>query len=101
MTSMLLFHRTIGKGNHMSAEYEIGQKVVIKPVSEQSLSTRDSDVYKYAGLTGEIINYYWLRPPAGEVFYLYTVRIDSSNKEIVLYEDEIEIVRSAKSRRRR
>ena len=80
----------------MPLEYEVGQKVVIKPVSEQSLSSRDSALRQYAGLIGEIANYHWIRPPIGEVFYLYTVRIGTNNKEIVLYEDEIERVRSTK-----
>ena len=84
---------TIGKVNLMQAKYEIGQKVVIRPVSKQSLSSRDSDVHNYAGLTGEIANYYWIEPPAGEVFYLYGVRIGNGYKEIVLYEDEIERVK--------
>ncbi len=100
MTTVVIIHHTIGKGNSMPAKYGIGQKVAIKPVSEQSLSTRDSDLCQYVGLTGEVTNYYWMRPPTGEVFYLYTVRIGSSNKEIVFYEDEIEHVQSTKSSRR-
>ena len=80
----------------MTARYEIGQKVKIFQVSEQSLSVRGSDLLQYAGLTGEITNYHWIRPPTGEVFYLYNVRIGSSNKDIVLYEDEIELVPSTK-----
>ena len=76
----------------MSAEYEIGQKVAITPVGEQSFSPRGSDLREYGGLTGEITDYYWIRPPAGEVFYLYTVRIGDSNKEVVLYEDELKRV---------
>ena len=88
-----IIHGTIGKVNLMPAKYEIGQKVVVTPVSKPGLSSRDSDVNKYAGLTGEIANYYWIRPPAGEVFYLYSVRIGNGYKEIVLYEDEIERVK--------
>ena len=84
----------------MPAKYEIGQKVTIKPVSEQSLSTRDYILRKSAGLTGKITDYYWIRPPTGEVFYLYNVRIGSSNKDIVLYEDEIELVTSTKPNHR-
>ena len=84
----------------MPTKYEIGQKVTVTPVSEKSLSPRDSDLRQYAGLTGEITNYYWLRPPAGEAFYLYTVRISTINKDIVLYEDEIALVRSTKSSHR-
>ncbi len=90
MTTVAIIHHTIGKGNSMPAKYGIGQKVAIKPVSEQSVSTRDSILRKSAGLTCEITDYYWIRPPTGEAFYLYTVRIGSSNKDIVLYEDEIE-----------
>ena len=84
----------------MPAEYEIGQKVIIMPVSEQGLSTRDSDLQQYAGMTGEITNYYWTRPPTGEVFYLYTVRIGAGNKDIVLYGDEMKPLQTAKSSRR-
>ena len=73
----------------MTAKYETGQKVTIRPVSEQSFSTRDSDLRHYIGMTGEITNYYWIRPPTGEDFYLYTVKFDTSNKEVVLYEDEL------------
>ena len=84
----------------MPAKYEIGQQVIVTPVSEQDLSTRDSDLQQYAGMTGEITNYYWTRPPTGEVFYLYTVRIGAGNKDIVLYEDEIQRVQTAKPSRR-
>jgi len=100
VTTGATIRHTIGKVNPMPAEYEIGQKVTITPVSKQSLSTRDSDLHQHAGLTGEIINYYWIRPPTGEVFYLYTVRIGTSNKEIVLHEDEIERMQSTKPSRR-
>ena len=90
MPAGVIIHRTIGKDNLMSAKYEVGQKVTIKPRSEQGPSSRDSDVLQYVGLTGEITNYYWMRPSTGEVFYLYTIQIGSIKKEIVLYEDEIE-----------
>ena len=83
----------------MSAEYEIGQKVTITSVSEKSLSPRDSDLRQYAGLTGEITDYYWIQPPTGEVFSLYTVRVSTSNKEIVLYGDEIVSVQSTQQSR--
>lgn len=74
----------------MQARYSIGQKVTIRPVTEQSLSARDSTVRKYTGLTGEITNYHWITPPTGEFFCLYTVRVAPSNADIVLYEDEME-----------
>jgi hypothetical protein len=73
----------------MSASYEIGQEVLIKPVVQQGPSLRESTTLPYAGKTGMISNYYWIAPPDGQVFYLYTVRVGDSNREIVLYEDEI------------
>ena len=83
----------------MLAEYEIGQKITITPVNKKSLSPRDSDLNQYAGLTGEIINYHWIRPPTSEVFYIYTVRVSTSNREIVLYGDEIIPIRSTQQSR--
>jgi len=72
----------------MPASYEVGQEVQIKPVVERGPSLRDVTV-PYVGKTGIVSNYYWIAPPSGEIFYLYTVRINHSNKEIVVYEDEI------------
>jgi hypothetical protein len=86
---MSIIHRTISRSKNVPASYEIGQEVIIKPVSEQSLSLRDTSILPYAGQTGTISNYHWIAPPTGAVFYLYTVRIGNSNREIVLYEDEI------------
>jgi hypothetical protein len=73
----------------MPAAYEVGQKVMIKLVSDQGLSVRASALQPYIGQTGTIIDYYWIEPPTGDVFYLYTIRISDSEKEIVLYEDEL------------
>ena len=88
----IIIHHTGDKVNPMPAKYEIGQKIAITPLSRDSASPRDSDLQNYAGMTGEITNYYWIRPPAGDVFFLYTVRIGTEYKDIVLYEDEIERV---------
>ncbi len=74
----------------MASKYEIGHKVRIKPVNDQTLSLRDCGIEPYAGQTGEITDYYWISPNVGEVFYIYTVRIGTGNKEVVLYEDELE-----------
>lgn len=74
----------------MAPVYGIGQKVIIKPVNSQSLSPRDSTIEPYVGQIGEVAAYYWISPPAGEVFYIYTVRVGASDEEIVLHEDEIE-----------
>ncbi len=81
--------------------YEIGQEIRIRPVVEQGPSLRESELSPYVGLTGKISNYHWITPPAGEIFYLYTVRVDGSNKELVLYEDEItSIAKTGQSKRK-
>ena len=82
----------------MPAIYDIGQEVLIRPVTEPGLSVREAALSPYAGMTGKVTNYYWIRPPTGKVFYLYTVQVGDSNKEIVLYEDEITYRTRAKSR---
>jgi len=74
----------------MEPKYKIGQKVIIKPVKNQSQSARDSDIGHYAGQRGTVTNYYWMSPIKGEVFYTYTVQFGTGQKEIVLHEDEIE-----------
>ncbi len=74
----------------MSARYQVGQKIRIKPADTQQLSPRDSDIELYAGQIGEVTDYYWMSPRVSEIFYIYTIRVESHNKEIVLHEDEIE-----------
>ena len=74
----------------MVPKYEIGQKVIVRPVSEQPLSLRDSDIESYMGQIGEVSNYYWISPRTGKVFFIYTVRVGTEFKEIVLHEDELE-----------
>jgi hypothetical protein len=71
----------------MPAAYIVGQEVIIKPVKEKGLSVREAALNKYAGTVGTIVDFHWMRPPAGNAFYLYTVQ--TGDKEIVLYEDEI------------
>ncbi len=73
----------------MNPRYKIGQKVVIRPVS-QALSPRDCAIESYVGQIGQVTEYHWISPYAGEVFYIYTVRVGADNKKIVLHEDEIE-----------
>ncbi len=73
----------------MAAKYKIGQRVVVKPVSGENLSPRDSDISQYAGQKGEVTDLYSLSPPGSKVFYLYTVRLEIGGKNIVLHEDEI------------
>ena len=74
----------------MEPKYQLGQRVIIEPVKSQSSSARDSDIEKYAGQSGIVTDFYWIRPSGGEVFYIYTVKIGDSEEETVLHEDEIE-----------
>ena len=75
----------------MSLKYEIGQKVIIRPVQAQQISPRDADLEPYTGGIGKVTDYYWIRPNSGQVFYIYTVQMEIDNKEIVLHEDEIHL----------
>ncbi|MFC1971869.1 hypothetical protein ACFLVE_00480 [Chloroflexota bacterium] len=77
----------------MDPKCKIGQKVIIRPVSEQSAPPRDSTIEPYAGQVGEVTDCYWLSPQAGIVFYLYTVRVGKDRGEIALHEDEVEPLR--------
>ncbi|MFC2007243.1 hypothetical protein ACFLVB_01415 [Chloroflexota bacterium] len=77
----------------MTAEYEKGQKVEVKPLGGQSMSIRDSELRQYVGLIGEIVDYFWISPPTGEDFYLYTVKFGTSNERVVLYADELSLVK--------
>ena len=69
--------------------YQAGQKVIVKLPQGQSRTSRDSTLEPYAGQTGEVIDYYWISPRFGEIFYIYRVRMAVDNKEIILHEDEI------------
>jgi ribosomal protein L21E len=74
----------------MAAKYDIGQKVIIKPPSNR-LSPRDSALRRYLGQSGEVMNYYWISLGRGaNAFYIYTVRVEDDQKEVVLHEDELE-----------
>ena len=74
----------------MDSKYKIGQKVLIKSVSNQAPSLRDCTIDPYVGQIGQVTDYYWISPITGKVFYIYTVRVGAKNKEIVLHEDELE-----------
>ncbi len=78
------------KDNAVKPKYMVGQKVIIRPASEKSLTERENDISRYAGQVGEVSNYYWMNPPSGQVFYIYNVRVGINRKEIAVYEDEIE-----------
>ena len=73
----------------MEPKYTIGQRVIAKVIKNQALSVRDSGVEQYAGQSGIVTDYYWIRPDAGEVFFIYTVKMGDGQEEIVLYEDEM------------
>ena len=62
----------------MESKYKLGQRVIIKPVQSQSSSARDSDIEQYAGQSGVVTDFYWIRPSGGEVFYVYTVKMVDS-----------------------
>lgn len=73
--------------------YSKGQKVIIKPVDEKSVTQRESSVNEYAGQVGQVSNYYWISPRNEQIFYIYKVQVGKNNKkEIVVYEDELEPV---------
>jgi len=74
----------------MEPTYKLGQEVIIKLVKDQTLSARESDIGQYTDQRGIVTDYYWIRPNTGRFFYLYTVKIRDSEKEIVLHEDEME-----------
>jgi len=77
----------------MTAKYEKGQKVIITPAENQHLSPRDSDIRAYAGRSGRVTDYYWMDTGRGETFYIYTVRLEADDKDIVLHEDEMQAYR--------
>ena len=72
----------------MAPKYEIGQKVTVIPAKNQHLSPRDTGLEPYAGQSGKVTDYHWISRGA-EVFYIYTVQIDTDNTEVVLHEDEL------------
>lgn len=74
----------------MVPKYRTGSKIIIKAVKDEAASARDSDIARYSGQTGTVTNYHWISPMPGTVFYIYTVKIDNIQKEIVLHEDELE-----------
>ncbi len=74
----------------MESKYLIGQRVIAKLDKSQELSARGSSIEQYVGQSGIVTDFYWIRPDAGEVFFIYTVKMGDGEEEIVLYEDELE-----------
>jgi len=74
----------------MVGAYEKGQKVLVEPVKNHELSPRDSALELYTGKIGTIIDVYWISMGSGvKNIYVYTVRIEKEDNEIVVHEDEI------------
>ncbi len=78
----------------MDPKYNIGQKVILKPVNYQPQPPRDSTIEPYIGQVGNVVDYYWISPRTGEVFFVYKVRVGKGRAEIALHEDEIEAYRA-------
>ena len=74
----------------MAPKYEVGQAVIVRPASSEHLSPRDSGLEPFAGRQGTVKDYYWISLSRRAVFYIYSVRIGNSRKELVLHEDELE-----------
>lgn len=74
----------------MASKYEKGQKVIVTPVKNQQLSPRDSDIGVYEGECGKVTDYYWVSTGQSAVFYIYTVRMETDHKDIIVHEDEIQ-----------
>jgi hypothetical protein len=82
--------QTSERGIAMAPRYNRGQRVVVMPVKNDSLSTRDSVIEAYVGKDGLITDYYWINSPTSrQSIYVYTVKIKEDNREIVVHEDEI------------
>ena len=91
MPSGTIIHQRFYGSNLVASKYKIGQRVVIKPVSTQSLSPRDSALEPYAGQIGKVTDFYWISLGRGaQVFYIYTVQVETDQKELVVHEDELE-----------
>ncbi|MFH0942034.1 MAG: hypothetical protein V1823_03315 [Chloroflexota bacterium] len=73
----------------MPPRYKVGQKVIITPVKSGQISPRDAGLELYTGKRGIIEKYHWINPGGGEEVFLYTVHIEQSDKDLVLYDDEL------------
>jgi len=74
----------------MNPRYHVGQKVIIKPLAPQSPDPRHLALNKYGGQVGTIIDYYWISMHLSGAFYIYKIKVEANDNEIVLHEDEIE-----------
>jgi len=74
----------------MNPRYYVGQKVIIKPPALKSPDSRHSALNTYAGQVGTIVDYYWINTHLSGVVYIYKVKVEAKDDEIVVHEDEIE-----------
>ncbi len=75
----------------MAPKYEIGQQVIIAPVKDRDLCPKDCRLEPYEGMTAEVTDFYWINVGSDvlKVCYIYRVRIENVDKEVVVHEDEI------------
>lgn len=78
--------------NEIRPRFDKGQRVVVKPIDEKGATSREYNVNEWAGEVGEISDYYYINLRTGQLFFIYKVRVGKENKEIVVYEDELEPV---------
>jgi hypothetical protein len=79
--------------NAVKPRFIKGQKVIIKPVTENGTTQRQYNVNEYAGQVGEITRFFYISPRSEQIFFIYNVRVGKQvKKEIVVYEDELEPV---------
>ena len=82
---------TFARSSTMPPKYGKGQTVIIMPIKEQHLGSKDYRLEPYKGMTAEVADYYWINAGSGvpRICYIYRVRIRDENKEVVVHEDEI------------
>ena len=75
----------------MAPKYSKGQKVIISPVKDRSDCPKDCRLEPYESRIAEVTDFYWIDmvPVVSKVAYIYRVRIEDSNTEVVVHEDEI------------
>ena len=73
----------------MEPKYKIGQNVIVRPTKYPAVPPKDADIGQYAGRTGKVLNYHYIQPSKGKVFFIYTIRLGEDMKEVILYEDEL------------
>jgi len=72
-------------------KFMTGQRVIIQPVKENRQTPRDAAIEPFAGKTATVEDYYYIyTPDRRQVFYIYTVKLTTQDKnEVVAHEDEL------------